>query len=634
MNGEPGFIMDAIRSIFSAIDWVFYSALGWVYEIFINISSVKIFSSETIIAFFGRVQLILGVFMVFKLTVSILQFIVNPDKMYDKSHGNVFVEIISRVVTCLIMLTLLIPLNIPAPVTEFDKQISSNGILFGSLYSLQDRILNNNTLGKLILGTGPTGTTITSGNTSAEQAENLKSIGDEFVGTIAKCFIIINDDCSDKSEIINKYNSMGFQELSDNINTTCNNDKNYTYNYYPLIGTVVAAVFIFVLVGFSIDIAVRAIKIAVLRLIAPIPVISYMDPNQAQKGAFANWVKVLISTYLDLFIRLAIIYFVLFLAADIFQNGLDFNTNATGLSEALITVVVLLGLFFFAKQAPKFIKDVLGVKGGMQNIGLASLLGGTAAAVYGGGLAGLGYGAINGAKAEMDAAAQGKQLPTFAAWNSNRDLMTKIRTGDKDAQGGLMGKLQDRFNYGTRENNAARLGMSAKDVAIAKYEQDQWEAEAARTQKALDYAKQRLSTMSKPSENATQAEKDAYNNAYTEYQRAYEANEDAKARYGKATSAYEKMDKARGQMGLGPTIEATRRENYRTPYKVTKATREDVLDKNGQPVKGSDGNVQTEIKYEFGKDTKSFSGTLDDSVFSGSEGTGSPGSHGGPPHHH
>ena len=48
MNGKKGLIMDAIRTVFGAIDWILYLVLGWTYEIFFDVSTVEFFSNETI----------------------------------------------------------------------------------------------------------------------------------------------------------------------------------------------------------------------------------------------------------------------------------------------------------------------------------------------------------------------------------------------------------------------------------------------------------------------------------------------------------------------------------------------------------------------------------------------------------
>ena len=110
MNNKQGLINDAIRTVFGAIDWILFSFLDWMYRVFFDVSTVEFLTGETIRNFFSRIQLILGVFMVFKISISILQAIVDPDKITDKSNG--FSAYIKRIIICLIMLTLLIPRNI------------------------------------------------------------------------------------------------------------------------------------------------------------------------------------------------------------------------------------------------------------------------------------------------------------------------------------------------------------------------------------------------------------------------------------------------------------------------------------------------------------------------------------------
>ena len=147
-------ISDAFRLLFSALDRVFYSLLGLVYELFFNVASADILSNETVMTFFGRVQLILGVFMLFQLAMTILKGIVNPDSFTDAKSGAG--NLVTRIITSLVLLTLLVPINIPNPGNEYEAQVNNNGVLFGTLYSLQHRLLANNTLGKLIFGNNST----------------------------------------------------------------------------------------------------------------------------------------------------------------------------------------------------------------------------------------------------------------------------------------------------------------------------------------------------------------------------------------------------------------------------------------------------------------------------------------------
>ncbi|MDO4995566.1 MAG: hypothetical protein Q4E69_00095 [Bacilli bacterium] len=634
MNNKQGLINDAIRTVFGAIDWILFSFLDWMYRVFFDVSTVEFLTGETIRNFFSRIQLILGVFMVFKISISILQAIVEPDKITDKSNG--FSAYIKRIIICLIMLTLLIPRNIPNAKNEYQVQINNNGLLFGTLYSLQGRILRNNTLGKLVLGKSTGNVTLSEGSDSNtnygnEQAKSMKEMGRDFTVTILKGFVQQSNKCSnfDSTDAGKAYASDSVDQtqlLMDNINGQCK-DHYYAYMYYPIIGGVVAAVFAVILIGFSIDIAVRALKLAILRLLAPIPIISYLDPNQEKKGAFANWVKILTATYLDLFIRLAIIYFVIFLINDIKDNGIVMGTENDTFMNVIVFIVICFGLFFFAKQAPKFIKDVLGVQNAMQNIGLASILGGTAMAMGGGGLTGFAYGAMNGARSQVDAYNQGKAAPVGSAWSSNRDLMAKIRTGDKDAQGGIFGRAQDYLNYQTRERNARRLGIGAQDVADAKYIADAYEKMMLQAQDEMEDAKMKYQY-----DPTNQQYADAYHKAAAKYGSYAEA-------YKKANKRYEAMDKTRGQLGIAPTAESVREikplhgngepdksGNYRSPLKTEG---EFVFDPNTMPDSIKPFEKDNEIKSSITghrRDTNGFDGTIDDSFGSGSMGTGAAGS--------
>ena len=108
----------------------------------------------------------------------------------------------------------------------------------------------------------------------------------------------------------------------------------------------------------AVDVAIRTIKFGILELLAPIPVASYMDPK-AREISFKAWIKLCKDVYLDLFTRLALIYFIL-----LFFNKLFSSTTLDALKgkNPWMLLFIILGLFYFIKQAPKFICDALGIK--------------------------------------------------------------------------------------------------------------------------------------------------------------------------------------------------------------------------------------------------------------------------------
>ena len=183
--GKADIIQQAIRGFGAILDKIFFGLLVVVFQIFFNVASAELFTGESILKFVGRVQLILGVFTMFQLAMSILKGIVNPDQFFSKDKG--FSNVITKVVIALFLLALIMPISIPGAKNEYEKQVNNNGILFGTLYSLQHRLLSNNTLGRLILGSDNSSSTF-----MGDDESELESASNIFASTILKTFIKIN----------------------------------------------------------------------------------------------------------------------------------------------------------------------------------------------------------------------------------------------------------------------------------------------------------------------------------------------------------------------------------------------------------------------------------------------------------
>ena len=365
-----------VRNISMIIDGVAFGLLDVVYRLFFRVTTLDIISNEVILKFYGRIQLIIGVFMMFQLTLIILKGIMNPDSFMDSKTGGF--NLITRISLALVMFALIIPINIENPQNEYQKQINNNGLLFGTLYSLQYRLLKNNTVGRLVLGTDATT------STDPDDSSRLTSASRIFTSTIVKTFYRINlkDDVTEAEDgttpdanesnwmcKASEWHSEEYQKADVNpesviemgMSDTCTvgGKERYAIAYSGFISFIAGFFFVFLFLSFTIEVAIRAIKLAILRLIAPIPIISYMDPKGSKDGAFNAWVKTLTTTYLDLFIRLAVIHFVLYVIEGLIKGGI---VMGDGRVRALATIIIIAGLLIFAKDAPKFFKQALGMK--------------------------------------------------------------------------------------------------------------------------------------------------------------------------------------------------------------------------------------------------------------------------------
>ena len=238
----------------------------------------------------------------------------------------------------------------------------------------------------------------------------------------------------------------------------------FVMKYSVLISTVAGIILLLIFINFCIEVAVRTIKLGFLELMAPIPIISYIDPKSAENGLFSKWLKMCVTTYLSLFIRLAAIYFAIFVIGEITSGGIDLT------SSPLVTVFLILGALIFANQLPKMIEELVpSLKGSgtfslnpMKTIGASPLasaaVGGVAGAV--GGTLANSANLVNRAKKFNEtmrndyngnfgqALTGGKGLTREGVWNATRKIGSNamsplgggIAAGYGAARAGLGGK--------------------------------------------------------------------------------------------------------------------------------------------------------------------------------------------------
>lgn len=489
---DPGFVANFFRAFFAILDRIGYFFLGGIFNIFFTVANADFFQSDVINTFYSRIQMILGILMIFRISITLLQIILNPDMFKDKQKGAG--SLIKRIALMLVMLTLIVPLNISdTNGNPLNEQFKSNGILFGFLYQFQNSVVDDNVLGKLILGSNTANTTENEGGV---ELPGMSAVGDVITAEVAKAFITpaSSDGSTEITEanyetaascpdVVDSYFSplVSSGALLDHVNDTCDNGGEvYAFSYTGFGGIVCAIVMTIIIIGFTLDIAVRAIKLALLRLIAPVPIISYISPGQEKDGAFGNWVKTLTSTYLGLFIRLIIIYFGIYLIIMLREGTLVvWPETESVLTSALAKIFIIIGILVFMKDAPKFFQDMLGIKGDGKlfsgigtMLGAAALTGGIAGSVATGIRAGWAEGAEFRDKSEKGTLGRGlRNIATGA--NAGLAGLTSglggafvgakaLATSDKKVPGSVMSAMQKR--NAMRASHSTALGRLSSEA--------------------------------------------------------------------------------------------------------------------------------------------------------------------------
>lgn len=446
---KANFFNEIIRSCLSGIDYILYLLISWILEGIFNLANLQA-NPNLVESVYKRVYVILALFMVFKITFSFLQYLVNPDAFTDKEKG--VGKLISRTVVMLCMLVILptILLN-PMPGR-------SEGTI---LNVLQNGVLK--TLPKLILGIDAN----PSGNASGTEdaAENGKSIASEMLKSFYYPSV-----CDDSPSSCNT-SSVGLETFTGTVISEQASSDEYQYKYMWPLTTISAIFLILILLGIAVDVAIRSFKLLILQMIAPIPIMSYIDPKSSKDGAFSKWVHNYITTYLDLFFKLGTVYLLLMLLSELFnnENSLFENMSTTGtnfMAKNFVKVFLIIGLFKFAKDAPKFIKESLGIK----DNGGGGLFGGLAGL---GAAAGLAGGALLGGASGL---AGGFNAASTLAKTQGKGKLGAALAGIRGATGGA---LAGTIRGGSNAFQGAKKGNAIKGIGGAFSKQTQLNAKKA-----------------------------------------------------------------------------------------------------------------------------------------------------------
>lgn len=351
---ESGWLMNIIRSLFAFFDGLVYSLIKWILFGIFDLANLTT-NSAVFSGIYQRIYVILGIFMAFKLSFAFFKYIIDPESMTGKSEkslGKIFMRTFVMLAVLVLLPTLLF----------------GNGNGPGYLSRAQNAFLP--TLPKIIFGTkdiGGLAVTSSGSNNSEAFTNSIEQASDDISITILDGFFAPSPEldkvCHDKpSSEYPKIKSL--DDFNKYLNITCG--KYYVYSYMFFVSTVVGVLVVALLLGITLSIAKRIFKLLVLQVIAPIPIMSLMDPKGSKDGAFSKWIKSLGSTFGDIFMKLGIVYLiVVFIHLIVNSNGELFTNfpKNSGFRGTYLTILLILGLIFFAKEAPKFIKESLGFKG-------------------------------------------------------------------------------------------------------------------------------------------------------------------------------------------------------------------------------------------------------------------------------
>jgi len=427
------FWREAIRGLMGILCNLIYSIMSFFYELFNIVATSNILTSTDVKDIYQRVTMILTIVMVFYITFQFVKYVVQPENMTDKEKGA------GNLVYKMVIVVVLI---------AFVPKI------FDMANDVQKTIINQNVISKVILG--------------PKASVDTENIGQEFAANVLSMFYYVDaentsKECHDGATCgqivatnISDLQKEGYMSaITIGLNETDNSDVPLiTFEFDGLLPIIVGAVMTWILVLYCIDVGVRWAQLLYLQLIAPIPILGYMSPKK--DGIFQKWVKQCFTTYLDLFIRVAIINLILLLCDILLKARFDGGIvpeGTTGLISTLAYVVLIMGVMLFAHKAPKMLAELFPKSGAASgNFGLTAkdrgLKGATRVL---GGAAGMAVGAAVGAGAGL---AQGwRRSKALNKNNQAKGTGAGIWGATKGLAGGIVGGAARGLANGSKKGN-------------------------------------------------------------------------------------------------------------------------------------------------------------------------------------
>lgn len=465
----------AFRGLMALLCKFIYPVISFLYKLFINISQIRILESEQIQPIYQRITMILTIVMVFYITFQFVKYVVQPDTMTDKEKGA------GNIVFKLIIVVILI---------AFVPKI------FEMAYKIQHVIVKENVISKVIIG---------------PQVTDETDLGRNFSATIFSMFYNVEEEnknkqchngmkCSDLVDLnmgeLKSNNSLG--SITIGLNATENEDSEMALiNFDGLFAVLVGGAILYILALYSIDVGTRWAQLVYLQIISPIAILGYISPKK--DGIFQKWTKQCLTTYLDLFLRIAIINISLLICDVLLKSFKDPNGKGnllaglgeiSGFMETLIYIVLIMGVLMFAHKAPKLLAELFpkagaasgnfglsakdrGFKGAGRVFGAAA---GTAVGAVVGAGAGLAQGWRRRKSLNKDGTAKGvgagiwgaaKGAVGGALGGAGRGLVNGGKKGNiiKNVSAGAKNQIKASQRFGNREENGYTLADQIGDRA-------------------------------------------------------------------------------------------------------------------------------------------------------------------------
>lgn len=335
------FVGDLFNVIWGMLCSVIYGLIVVLFNLFTNMTQLDILDQNAITGIYQRITMIMTIVMIFYVTFEFVKYVVSPDNITDKEKGAG--NVVKRIIIAIVLIAF-----IPN--------------IFSIAMDLQNKIIKTNVISKVIFG---------------QEDFDYKTQGSNFAADTFAAFIHVDcdEDCSETdredaqkrvdSVVENFKKDMGIAAIAKSVFQDFIFDN---IQFDGLLAVLFGGFALYVIFLYCMDLGVRYVQLIFLQILAPIAAISYILPQK--DGILQKWSKQTLTTYLDIFIRVAILYFMILITSILSQTLKISELSASGDQiNIFVYILIILGLLAFVHKAPKLLEDLLPFKSGAASMG-------------------------------------------------------------------------------------------------------------------------------------------------------------------------------------------------------------------------------------------------------------------------
>ena len=450
--------------VFFVIDEMVYSIVKSLYTIFMFMGEVRLSADETTGAILSRIYVLIFFIMVFVLAYALLNYIINPDKVNDNNIG-----------ASSLLKKILISLGV----------VIISPMLFSELYYLQHLVIKSHVIENVILG-GHTfkyedGTEVEDDSVNVNYV--IAAVYSSFLypedGSAWDCLqdgmngTELAEDDGDMAGYCNAY----YQAIS--TGSISGFSRYYAkdgFKYLWFISPIAGIALIFFILSFCVNLGMRVFKLLVLEILAPIPALLDLIPGKSE--TLKKYFETTLGVFAELFIYQAVVLGGMWLITMVPVVIPDLFTNLPGNIGIFAYMILIFAMLKVAKDLPKLISDVLGIKGdgvlkatGLRALGMAGVTAGAAAgigsALFGRGNGNVGNrltGAVQSLGHNLWAGRNASSLKE--GWNNNKAYKDKMQEGfvNRSIKSAQRGERWDSFKKAATASGSFKLGDAYQHI--------------------------------------------------------------------------------------------------------------------------------------------------------------------------